>query len=112
MISAESISEILSVYKKHGWVLRRVLLSDALLKTLAPHLEGLFGEIKPSLSALEGLWFSRPSKGTLEAWELRHLSTSPYALVEVIDAEADEKTREDVFKDLELRMQNALNRKK
>jgi hypothetical protein len=112
MISAESISEILSVYKKHGWVLRRVLLSDALRKTLEPHLDGLFGEIAPSLSPLEGLWFSRPSKGGLEAWELRHLSTSPYALVEVIEADTDEKTREDVFKDIESRMQSALNRKK
>jgi hypothetical protein len=112
MIGAESISEILSVYKKHGWVLRRVLLSDALRKALEPHFEELFGEIMPSLSKLEGLWFSRPSKGTLEAWELRHLSTSPYALVEVIEADADEKTREDVFKDTESRMENALNRKK
>ena len=112
MISAESISEILSVYKKHGWVLRRVLLSDTLRKALGPHLDGLFPGITPSLSQLEGLWFSRPSKGTLEAWELRHLSTSPYALVEVIDSAADEKTREDVFQDIELRMQNALNRKK
>lgn len=112
MISAESISEILSVYKKHGWVLRRVLLSGALRKTLEPHLDGLFGDVTPSDSPLEGLWFSRPSKEGLEAWELRHLSTSPYALVEVIEADANEKTREDVFKDIESRMQNALNRKK
>lgn len=112
MISPESISEILSVYKKHGWALRRVLLSDALRKTLEPHLDSLFGEITPALSPLEGLWFSRLSKGTLEAWELRHLSAAPYALVEVIESAADEKTREDVFKDVESRMQNALNRKK
>jgi hypothetical protein len=112
MISAESISEILSVYKKHGWILRRVLLSDALRKALEPHFDELFGGITPSLSPFGGLWFSRPSKGTLEAWELRHLSTSPYALVEVMGADADERTREDVFKDIEMRMQNALNRKK
>jgi len=112
MINAESISEILSVYKKHGWVLRRVLLSDALGKMLQPHLGGLFPGITPSRSLLEGLWFSRPSKGTLEAWELRHLSTSPYALVEVIEAGTDEKIREDILKDIESRMQSALNRKK
>lgn len=112
MINAESISEILSVYKKHGWVLRRVLLSDALRKMLEPHFDRLFPSITPSRSPLDGLWFSRPSKGTLVAWELRHLSTSPYALVEVIESAADEKTREDVFKDVESRMQSALERKK
>lgn len=112
MISAESISEILSVYKKHGWVLRRVLLSGALNKALEPRLGALFGGIVPSPSDLDGLWFSRPSKGTLEAWELRHLTSAPFALVEVIESGLDETARENIFKETESRMQMAVDRKK
>ena len=29
MITAETVAEILALYEKHGWNLRRVLLSDA-----------------------------------------------------------------------------------
>lgn len=112
MIGAESVSEILSVYRKHGWTLRRVLLSDALKKELEPHFDELFGGVAPASSALDGLWFSRASRDRLEAWELRHLSAAPFALVEVIGADTDETAREQLFADTELRMQTSVNRKK
>ena len=35
MIETDSISEILAVYKKHGWTLRRVLLSAELSSKLS-----------------------------------------------------------------------------
>lgn len=112
MISAESVSEILSVYRKHGWTLRRVLLSDALKTGLAPHFDELFGNVVPVSSPLDGLWFSRASRETLEAWELRHLSTAPFALVEVIGSDLEKTARERLFADAELRMQTSVNRKK
>ena len=112
MIGAESISEILSVYRKHGWTLRRVLLSDALEKELEPRFGELFGSVAPESSALDGLWFSRVSRETLEAWELRHLSTAPFALVEVIASDLDTAARERLLAETELRMQTSVNRKK
>jgi len=42
MINAQTIAEILSLYKKHGWNLRRVLLSDALRVNITDALQDLF----------------------------------------------------------------------
>ena len=51
MIKAAQIAEILSLYKKHGWILRRVLLSDELQKNLGDAPATLFGaaEIRESV---------------------------------------------------------------
>jgi hypothetical protein len=110
MIDAGLVKEILSVYKKHGWTLRRVLLSGKLMEGSRRLSEDVFGGIKPAASVLDGLWFSRPSKGTLEAWELRHLSAVPYALLEVMEIGIEEKAREEILRQTELRMQKNVNR--
>lgn len=104
MIDAGSIAQILSVYKKHGWVLRRVLLSPALEKALGARADEIFGGTEAEGSKLDGLWLSRPSKGTLEAWELRHLSTSPFAMLEVVESATPEDERNAVLSDVEERM--------
>jgi hypothetical protein len=110
MIGAVVITEILSVYKKHGWTLRRVLLSDKLKTSLGNDGEDLFDGIKPSDSTLDGLWFSRASKGSLEAWELRHLGANPYALVEVMETAIAEKERDERLRETQIRMQNSINK--
>ena len=106
MIKAGQIAEILSLYKKHGWILRRVLLSDALKKSLAASLENLFGaaEIRPS--DIDAAWFSRKSKAEQEAWELRRLSESPFALFETFDTEDDEEIREEALAEVEERLKD------
>jgi hypothetical protein len=43
MIKPETIAEILSLYRKHDWTLRRVLLSDELRVHLTDRLQDLFG---------------------------------------------------------------------
>jgi hypothetical protein len=111
MIAVESVSEILSVYRKHGWTLRRVLLSPDLSGRLADTLPELFDAVEIVPSTLDALWFSRGSKGTLEAWELRHLAITPYALVEVIEQDTENEAREEVFAATELRMRDAVKRK-
>lgn len=110
MIDAGLVKEILSVYKKHGWTLRRVLLSDKLRNEPVKLGEELFDGIQPAASEIDGLWFSRRSKGTLEAWELRHLSAAPYALLEVIESETEENAREEILRETESRMQKSVNR--
>ena len=106
MIRAEQIAEILSLYKKHGWNLRRVLLSDALRVNINEALQDLFGgaEIVSSPN-LNALWFSRVSSQG-EAWELRHLSETPFALVRVFPPEMDETAREGFRNELETRLVN------
>lgn len=104
MITEAQIAEILSLYKKHGWTLSRVLLSAALEKYLAGKKENLFGTADIASSPIDAAWFSRPSKGGSDAWELRHLSTAPFALFELFEAEADENFRREKRREMENRL--------
>lgn len=104
MINAEQITEILALYRKHGWILRRVLLSDEARRDLSDSLEKLFGETEIRSSDLNALWFSRASGKDREAWELRHLSKAPFALVETFGKETEENEREEIMREMEERM--------
>ena len=88
MIDAADVGEIITLYEKHGWKLRRALLSGDERKSL----EATLNSIDIVESDLSALWFSRRSKPESEAWELRRLTGSPFALVAVVpvDATADE----------------------
>src|SRR5438270_9523568 len=101
MIDAAAISEILKMYHKHGWKLRRVLLSHALKARLNVSAEPLFGDSQSTDSDIDAAWFSRASDATLEAWEIRHLGEMPFALLEVIDIAASETEREAILSDTE-----------
>ncbi len=104
MISAGQIKEILAQYKKHGWNLRRVLLSVRMRESLADSLQSLFGDVEIVLSATDAIWFSRASGKSGEAWELRRLSDAPFALFEVFDAEDDEVVREETRFEMQERL--------
>ncbi|HEX8287276.1 MAG TPA: hypothetical protein VF556_04735 [Pyrinomonadaceae bacterium] len=106
MIKPAAIAEILSLYKKHGWNLRRVLLSDGLRVTITDSLQDLFGGAEIVSSQLNALWFSRTSKNENEAWELRRLSDAPYALVEVFEKDVVDEEREEILRATEQRMQD------
>ncbi|MGI8470546.1 MAG: hypothetical protein ACR2N3_19075 [Pyrinomonadaceae bacterium] len=102
MINASQIEEILSLYGKHGWTLRRVLLSDALRTKISDRLETLFGaEVVFETSEINALWFSRASGYGNETWEIRLLSQTPFALIEVFQEDDDEEIREERRKELE-----------
>lgn len=106
MISERQIKEILRQYERHGWNLRRVLLSAQTVKNLADSLKILFGEIEIILSECDAVWFSRrlPSNHGSEAWELRRLSGTPFALVEIFEDEDDEEVREETRKEIETQL--------
>lgn len=108
MIKAQTIAEIISLYKKHGWILRRVLLSDALKNNLKDSLGKLFGKTEIISSGIDGAWFSRVSKNG-EAWELRRLSDAPFALVEVFETDLDEVSRENTLRETEKRLMKSAN---
>ena len=86
MTDPVTVGEIVKQYEKHGWTLRRALLSDESRVVLSDTLAG----IDIALSDLEALWFSRRSKPESESWELRRLTGSPFALVAVIPSNASE----------------------
>lgn len=107
MISPEQIQEILSLYKKHGWNLRRVLLSDALRVEINEHVQDLFGGAEiVSAPFLNAVWFARASGKTGEAWELRHLSETPFALVGVFPNDMSEEAREEARNEMQTRLLN------
>ena len=104
MINAGQISEILSLYAKHGWTLRRVLLSDEMRVALTDALQDLFGGAEIVSSRLNALWFSRASAKSGETWEIRHLSQTPFALVQVFAADTDAPTREEILNETQIRL--------
>lgn len=107
MIGREAIEQILAQYAKHGWKLRRVLLSEQSRQT-TPDAADVFEGVEIRQSGLDGLWFSRSSRAGITAWELRHLSATPYALVENLNDSADEPDLELVLKRAETKMIEAI----
>lgn len=101
MIDEKQIREILSLYKKHGWNLSRVLLSAGLEKQLSGKIENFFGAAEIVSSQIDAAWFTRPSKHDREAWELRHLSATPFALFEVFEPEAGESFKKERLREME-----------
>lgn len=101
MISERQIQEILTQYKKHGWILRRVLISAETKNNLS---ESLFDDAEIYVSPINAFWFSRLTKEGREAWELRHLASSPFALVEVFEADDDEEAREEARQEMQTRL--------
>ena len=90
MIDAKEIGGIIAVYQKHGWLLRRVLLSTALKKYAGDNILPLINGVQIIASDIDAAWFSRPPQPGGVAWEIRHLSETPYALLENIDETSTE----------------------
>ena len=101
MIGERQVREILAQYKKHGWNLRRVLLSAPIEENLA---RALFGKAEIIQSETDALWFSRPAFAEREAWELRRLSDTPFALIEVFEIDDEEEVREAARQEMETRL--------
>jgi len=85
MITIQGLSETLAIYTKHGWILRRVLLSPELAEVCGDSVKDVFGDAETVDSDLSAAWFSRPPQPGGVPWELRRLTNTPYALVENID---------------------------
>ena len=97
------VRAVIEQYEKHGWKLRRFIAS--------PSMSGVAGEIiAQSTDVLlvehnnSALWFSRRSNPENESWELRRLSSSAYALVEVLDDEWSHDAKEELLTQTQDRM--------
>ncbi len=99
--------EILKQYEKHGWTLRRVLLSDATRETLSAALENLFGDAPIEAFETDALWFSRAvAANGNESWELRRITGAPFALLKVFNETTNETEREAACRETEKRLLN------
>lgn len=104
MNQLERIGEIIATYSKHGWQLKRVLLSAETRAELARQEASLFGDAIRQEAQVDALWFARPSHAGREAWELRLVAESPYALFETFEADEEEEDREEVRLEMEARL--------
>jgi hypothetical protein len=104
MRSAELYTELTATYRKHGWQLRRALLRPE----TRVELQSQLNELQVKEAEFDALWFSRPSHDNREAWELRLLAQTQYALFETFEADETEEERDDVRLEMEARMRDYL----
>jgi hypothetical protein len=100
----ETFREILALYRRHGWRLVRALLTKEALVELGGGSatgETLFEGAPVYEAEVDAMWFARAAQGGREAWELRLVGPTPYALFEPDELEED---REDVRREMEARL--------
>lgn len=103
MSKRDIAEEILGLYRKHGWELRRILLKLDEAHQLEPNI--IFPGVQVIDSSIDAMWFSRPSHGG-EAWELRLISEQPFALFEKFEKDENEEQRDEVRDEMEAKMRD------
>jgi hypothetical protein len=112
MIKALEIKEILATYQKYGWKPEKVLLTKKLQNTFSPtELEDTFGNLPVKTSGVSGIWFSRQSKNKRVAWEIRHLNSNPFALMELIENGLPDSQKEIILRQAETRLEEYASNK-
>ena len=106
----ESIKEILANYGRHGWCLKRLLLTPETRAGLAESGGEIFEGAVVEESAINALWFARRSHAGREAWELRLVAETPYALFETFEEDEGEEDREEVRREMEARLREYATR--
>jgi hypothetical protein len=107
MKQAERIGEIIAAYGRHGWRLERLLLRPETRAELTESGGESFAEAAVvQEAAVDALWFARASHAGREAWELRLVSETPYALFETFEADEAEEDREEVRQEMEARLRD------
>ena len=111
MKPGDLIKQTVGTYRKHGWQLRSVLLrpeTNAELQS-EPGLDSLPLEaVQVKEAMIDALWFSRASHERREAWELRLLAESPFALFETFEEDETEEQREEMRWEMEARLRDHL----
>lgn len=103
-MSPELFKEIIATYQRHGWELKRVLLTPATRIDLEQALAQLFSAAGFSEAEFDALWFARPSHAGRDAWELRLVAEQPYALFQAFEADETEEEREEARLEMEHQM--------
>lgn len=102
MDNAHLFNELVATYRKHGWELRSALLQAKTVAELAPLVE----KVPVKEAEFDALWFSRPSHSNREAWELRLLAQTQYALFEAFEPDETEEERDDVRREMEAQLRD------
>jgi len=106
MNKSNLLRDLIGTYQKHGWRLREVLLKPETRSELQSDSDGL----STREAEVDALWFSRASHKNREAWELRLLAESQYALFETFESDETEEQRNEVKLEMESRLRDYANR--
>ncbi len=104
MKKANLFMELVATYRKHGWELRGALMQPATLAELQSQEAQLLNLVQVKESSIDALWFARPSSHNRDAWELRLLEQTQYALFETFEADETEEQREEAKLEMEARL--------
>ena len=105
MKTAGLFQELVATYRKHGWELRSAVMQPETRGELGAELPQ---DVSVKEATFDALWFSRPSHNNREAWELRLLAQTQYALFETFEADETDEERADVKLEMEARMRDYL----
>src|ERR1041384_1941641 len=103
MDRTELAKQIIAMYERHGWTLKRALLTS---ETRAVIDDNILNNAAIVNSDFDALWFARTSHADREAWELRLLAEQQYALFEAFEADESEEDREEARLEMENRMRD------
>jgi len=104
MKKAELLIELVATYQKHGWELKGALMRPDTRRELSVHEAVMLESLDIKEDILDALWFSRPSHQGREAWELRLLSETQYALFENFEVDETEEQRIEMRQEMEARL--------
>jgi hypothetical protein len=110
MTQIDRLFEIAATYNKHGWTLRRLLLTEESMSFLTDEDSSQFSKAETQPSTIDALWFSRTSQNNREAWELRLIAESAYALFETFEVDETEEEREEVRMEMEAKMREYVSK--
>ncbi len=106
MSQSDLAREIISTYRKNGWQLRRALVRPEHLTEISSLEPNLTESLRIDEASFDALWFSRPSHRNREAWELRLLAETQYALFEAFEKDEPEEAREEMRREMEARLRD------
>jgi hypothetical protein len=106
MNQGDLFKEIIATYRKHGWRLARVLVRREISTEVTAQIQASGESPGIEEAPVDAMWFARPSHGGREAWELRLVAESAYALLETFEADKAEEAREEVRREIEVRLRN------
>lgn len=105
----ERLRETIATYRRYEWRLHSILLRHETRTQIdahtAPDATLLFEGAPVHSAEYDAAWFTRRSGAPgRDAWELRLIAESPYALFEVFEPDEPEEDRIDVRREMEARM--------
>jgi hypothetical protein len=106
MQKADLFTELIATYQTHGWQLQSALMQPETRVEIESGEPALLGSLRISDAPIDALWFSRPSHNGREAWELRLMAETQYALFETFEADETEEQRAEVRLEMEARLRD------